>query len=486
MIKNSNYVCEICEYEFKTKYNYDKHINRKNKCLKKNKSIDIPFLQSLDLNEDLSLSLLPLNLSTTNLISLDSTTISAPESNEIKFIDLFCGIGGFHQAMARFNNSKCVFACDIDSNCQTIYKKNYNIDVHSDIKKINASDIPDFDVLCGGFPCQSFSNAGNKKSFNDDRGTLFEDILRIAKVKKPSFMFLENVKHLRKIDDGKVFAHILDRINQTGYHVRDEETIFELSPNQFGIPQERKRLIFVCIRNDIYNKTHHENILSLSDNESRIKINIPNMELNINKIIETDTNITNKYKISTEIESVLNAWDEIIQKFEFGETLSPTILCHEFYNTYTETEFNNLATWKRDYITKNKYIYNKYKDDWDEWYEKYKDLLSKREIYAKLEWQTGKKKLNDSIWNYFIQLRQSGIRVKKAEYFPTLVAIVQTPIYAKEKRYITPRECARLQSFPDSFILHENDHIAYKQFGNAINVDVIYNVMKATFDAYGK
>ena len=81
-------------------------------------------------------------------------------------------------------------------------------------------------------------------------------------------------------------------------------------------------------------------------------------------------------------------------------------------------------------------------------------------------------------------MRQSGIRVKKAKYFPTLVAIVQTPIYAKEKRYITPRECARLQSFPDSFILHENDQTAYKQFGNAVNVDVVHFVISKTLKAY--
>ena len=91
-----------------------------------------------------------------------------------------------------------------------------------------------------------------------------------------------------------------------------------------------------------------------------------------------------------------------------------------------------------------------------------------------MEWQSGKKREKDSIWNYFIQLRQSGIRVKKCDYFPALVAIVQVPIYAKEKRYICPRECARLQSFPDNFQMHPTDKIAYKQFGNAVNVDVIH------------
>jgi len=101
-----------------------------------------------------------------------------------------------------------------------------------------------------------------------------------------------------------------------------------------------------------------------------------------------------------------------------------------------------------------------------------------------LEWQVGNKKENDSIWNYFIQMRQSGIRVKKTNYFPTLVAIVQIPIYGKEKRYITPRECARLQSFPDSFKIHKNDKTAYKQFGNAVNVDVISYIIDLTLRTY--
>ena len=111
--------------------------------------------------------------------------------------------------------------------------------------------------------------------------------------------------------------------------------------------------------------------------------------------------------------------------------------------------------------------------------------MQKKEVFGKLEWQVGKKKdAQDSIFNYFIQIRQSGIRVKKAHYFPTLVAIVQTPIYAKERRYITPRECARLQSFPDTFQMHSNDHTAYKQFGNAVNVDVVHFVMKEVLKVY--
>ena len=101
-----------------------------------------------------------------------------------------------------------------------------------------------------------------------------------------------------------------------------------------------------------------------------------------------------------------------------------------------------------------------------------------------MEWQVGKIKSNDSIFNYFIQIRQSGIRVKKAQYFQTLVAISQIPIYAKEKRYITPRECARLQSFPDTFKIHAEDKQSYKQFGNSVNVHNVKTVIENTFKHY--
>jgi DNA (cytosine-5)-methyltransferase 1 len=389
-----------------------------------------------------------------------------------KFVDLFCGIGGFHQALVRNENFECAMACDIDEKCRDVYFQNYGIRPEKDIKNINEKNIPDFDILTAGFPCQTFSNAGKKGNMEDKRGQLFEDILRIAKEKKPKLMFLENVKHIKKIDNGKTFEHIIKRINETGYFVKDKETIFELSPHELGIPQQRERVIFVCIRNDIY------------DEEKKLVFNAPKIDIDISKILETDQNVTRKYRISKEIEDVLNIWDKMINEIDTGETLSPTILCNEFQKQYTSDEYQSLVPWKQDYIKKNKPLYQKYKSKWDSWLLENIDTLRKREIYCKLEWQVGKKKPNDSIWNYFIQFRQSGIRVKKTHYFPTLVAIVQTPIFAKEKRYITPRECARLQSFPDSFIMHKNDNIAYKQFGNAVNVDVVSYIMNKVLRLY--
>jgi DNA (cytosine-5)-methyltransferase 1 len=396
-----------------------------------------------------------------------------PEIKKEKYTyaDLFCGIGGFHQVFKKFNNFECVFACDIDEKCRYIYEKNYHITPEKDIRKIDIEKIPSMDIICAGFPCQSFSNSGKKEGLNTPKGLLFENVLAIAKIKNPMFMFLENVKHIKKINNGKVFEHIISKIKETNYEV----FVFELSPQQLGIPQHRERVIFVCIRKDIFDLKS----ISIQD------FIVPNIPINIDKILENNKILLNSFHISQEMESILNIWNEMVKIFDVGECLSPVILCNEFYNQYTIEQFNNLPKWKQDYIQKNRPLYEKYKSQWDKWYEKNKVLLQKKEIYGKLEWQVGVKKPNDDIFNYFIQFRQSGIRIKKTDYFPTLVAIVQTPIYGKEKRYITPRECARLQSFPEDFIIHENDHIAYKQFGNSVNVDVIHYVVEYILKKYG-
>ena len=290
--------------------------------------------------------------------------------------------------------------------------------------------------------------------------------MRIAKVKQPELMFLENVKHIRKVSEGKVLEYILDKLDKHNYYVQT----FDISPHQFGIPQQRERVYFVCIHKSIYHN-------------KKLELNIPP-----NKSIQLETFLEEtpdpKYNISGDILNILNAWETMIKVFPKNEKISPTILVNEFYKSYTKDELEQLPNWKKDYIVKNKPLYNKYKKEWDDWFNQNKDILSKREIYAKLEWQTGPIKENDSIFNHFIQFRQSGIRVKKAHYFPTLVAISQIPIYGKKKRYITPRECARLQSFPDTFKIDPIDKNSYKQFGNCVNVDNVKTIILMTFKSF--
>jgi DNA (cytosine-5)-methyltransferase 1 len=337
-----------------------------------------------------------------------------------------------------------------------VYYDNYGLEPQGDITKVDEKDIPDHDVLVGGFPCQAHSNAGHKKAFDDKRGKLFDEIIRIARHKKPKVMLLENVKHIKKVKDCEVYKYIYEALESIGYYVQD----VELSPHQFGVPQQRPRVYFICLNKSMYDDT---------------VINIEPQKVEHN-IFEHIDDIDKKYFLNDELCKVIDVWNVMLKQMQVGERISVPILLEEFNKKYDT--FDGIQDWKITYINKNKELYAKYKELWDEWYEVNKDLLTKKVIYSKLEWQTGPLKGNDSIWDHFIQLRQSGIRVKRNDNFPTLVAIVQVPIYGKEKRYLTPRECARLQSFPDSFKMHALDKIAYKQFGNSVNVNVISCVMQ--------
>ena len=139
-----------------------------------------------------------------------------------------------------------------------------------------------------------------------------------------------------------------------------------------------------------------------------------------------------------------------------------------------------MPKWKEDFINKNINLYNNNKEFIDRWMEKYNYLKEFAPTHRKLEWQAGNS--IKSLWDGIIQFRPSGIRVKKPTCFPALVAMVQIPIIGKYKRRLTVREAARLQSFPDTFIPNKNDQQAYKQFGNAVNVDVIKTMAEKLFN----
>ena len=367
------------------------------------------------------------------------------------FIDLFCGIGGFHRALADLGG-KCVFASDIDKRCQDIYERNFGIRPVGDICSVRSEDVPDHDVLCGGFPCQPFSNAGHRGAFEDTRGTLFQEIARIVRDKKPKVLLLENVKGIKNIQNGNVYRTIISVFESLGYSVKD----IVLSPDKFGVPQRRERVYFIGIRNDLGTAT------------------LPPPPVHTaHSVLESQADA--KYTIPTELRNVFSAWDEMIPRL-VGTSLGVPIITDYFT---ADENAPGTAGWKRTYILKNKAIYNAHKEAWDAWMTKHKDLLAKRAVYRKLEWQAGKMKQGDTVLQgHFIQIRQSGIRIKQATTFPTLVAIVQTSIIGSQGRYITPRECARLQSFPDTQILDDQDKFAYKQLGNSVNVNVVAHVAK--------
>jgi DNA (cytosine-5)-methyltransferase 1 len=374
---------------------------------------------------------------------------------KFKFIDLFAGIGGFHIALEEIGG-KCVFASEIDENAKKIYFENFGLMPEGDITKIDEKNIPSHDVLCAGFPCQPFSHAGFQKGMNETRGTLFFDIIRIVNYHKPKYLILENVQNLAKHDEGRTWKVIHENLISEGYLVSEVPTI--ISPHQLGIPQHRKRVVILCQRKDL-NHISEINLDELNNSS----------ECKIDKILQKDDEIENlkEYQISKEQIVIVNIWNDFIKGIN-GKLPGFPIWADEFGKNY---EISDLPSWKQNFILKNRELYENNKSFLDNWLKKHNHLQDLKPSRRKFEWQAGDSERN--IWDLIFQFRPSGLRVKNGTHFPALVAITQTSILGKRKRKLTPRETARLQSFPDSFKLAKTDRFAYKQFGNAVNVEVI-------------
>ncbi len=374
-----------------------------------------------------------------------------------KFIDLFSGIGGFHQAMQNLGGT-CVFASEIDKFAIETYKENYGMNPDINIRDIKEENIPKHDVLCAGFPCQAFSKAGHQKGFADEtRGTLFFEILRILKFHKTPYFILENVRNLTTHDNGNTWNVIKNSLKELDYVITEEPLI--ISPHQLGIPQIRERVVILGIHKSMGVKN--------------LNITIPQVDKNnldfINSSIIEHSDVDPKYHISEHEEMVLNCWDEFIKGIK-EKVIGFPIWAFEFNKNYDYKSLK-LPKWKENFIIKNRQLYENNKQFIDKWLTKWNNLQDFTPTEQKFEWQCGTS--CSSVWEALLQFRPSGIRVKRPSVFPALVAMVQIPIIGKEKRRLTPREAARLQSFPDSFKFNSNDKQAYKQFGNAVNVKVI-------------
>lgn len=162
------------------------------------------------------------------------------------FIDIFAGIGGFRVALEK-HGLTCVFSSEIDKEASQVYRDNFGEKPHGDITAINEKDIPSHDILCAGFPCQSFSISGNHTGFKDARGQLFYDIVRIAKYHEPPLLLLENVKNILRIQNGNVFRTIIDELEGIGYTVYCSL----LNASHYGIPQARSRVYFTCVKKGV-------------------------------------------------------------------------------------------------------------------------------------------------------------------------------------------------------------------------------------------
>lgn len=165
---------------------------------------------------------------------------------QLKFIDLFAGIGGFRIALESFGE-QCVYSSEWDKYSQKTYEKNFGEIPDGDITKVDEKNIPPHDIICAGFPCQAFSISGKQRGFEDARGTLFFDVARIAKYHKPKILFLENVKNFAKHDNGNTLKTVLEVLDDIGYEVFYEV----LNASFYGQPTARERIYIVAFRKDL-------------------------------------------------------------------------------------------------------------------------------------------------------------------------------------------------------------------------------------------
>jgi DNA (cytosine-5)-methyltransferase 1 len=379
---------------------------------------------------------------------------------KFKFIDLFAGIGGFHIAMEDLGG-ECVFASEINKYAIETYYDNFGINSSNDITKVPEQAIPKHDVLCAGFPCQAFSKAGKQNGFEDTRGTLFFDILRILKYHKPKYIILENVRNLVSHDKGLTWKVIHKNLVELGYLIPHKPII--ISPHQIGVPQLRDRVFIPGILKEF--AKHKE-----------LKIAVPESKRNITQAHSALNDSSNgEFSISNYEEYILGAWDEFLQGLN-NKIIGFPVWANEFK---TNDNILDLPKWKQEIILKNRKLYKDNQKHIDTWLKKHNCLKDFVRTHTKFEWQAGTS--INSVWDGIIQFRPSGIRVKRPTEFPALVAMVHIPIIGWQKRRITPREAANLQRFPEDFKINPNPQQAYKQFGNSVNVDVVKFIAKQLF-----
>ncbi|MBI3469645.1 MAG: DNA (cytosine-5-)-methyltransferase [Planctomycetes bacterium] len=363
----------------------------------------------------------------------------------MKFVDLFAGLGGFHVALNRLGHS-CVFASEIETGLRELYKKNFGLEAEGDIRQVPLDRIPAHDILCAGFPCQPFSKAGTQEGLECPRnGDLFDYVVDVLRLRKPTYFILENVPNLARHEGGATWKTMRHRLRYAGYDTRERR----FSPHQFGIPQVRERIYIVGSRG------------RLQDFDWPAETPNPDMSI----IEALDDHPKDAKPIPDYVVKCLNVWQEFVQAFPKDQHL-PTFptWSMEFGATYPyedETPFGvgvkrlgyyrgshgvklsqfdpeermrhlpsharvrekKFPDWKVQFIRQNRELYKDNRDWIDEWMPK---ILEFPSSLQKLEWNC--KGGNRDIWTYVVQFRASGVRIKNPSSSLSLVAMTTTQV----------------------------------------------------------
>jgi len=383
----------------------------------------------------------------------------------MKFFDLFCGVGGFRLGMEA-NGHECIGSCEIDKYARQTYAKNFGHEPEfSDVTHINTNDIEDFDVLCGGFPCQAWSISGYRKGFEDNRGDLFFQIVRIAREKQPTYLFLENVKGLLSHDKGASFREMLRTLDEVGYDLE-----WQIINSKYFVPQNRERLF----------------IIGHLRGKSRGKI-LP-LGFDTKNDIGTQRSVRIITQKSSHNGTRIYGTDGLSPTVMSGEGTGTRIKIHDLkliknstddsYRIYDPEGIARTLRARPGGMGKMTGVYAVVKD-----HDKLRELKDGKTTmvganYFKGADNHGQRTLiawskSTRDWGVESRVKEneantlncgSGCRNQSTQNFVSDDLRV---------RRLTPLECERLQGFPDNWTSGISDTQRYKQMGNAVTVDVI-------------
>jgi DNA (cytosine-5)-methyltransferase 1 len=405
--------------------------------------------------------------------------------HKIRFVDLFSGIGGirlaFEQAAHSLNiESECVLSSEINSDSQLVYEKNFAQTALGDIRLIE--QLPEHEFLLAGFPCQSFSHAGKKEGFVDTRGTLFFEIARLLDTYKPQAFIFENVRGLYSHDEGRTLATIKHEIKKRGYSF----DAFLLNSANFGLPQNRVRIYLVGILNasptfelisDVGPKDSH------SYNPQQLSLFYPpKKSVTVADILES--NPDEKYDCSPKFVSALKR----IFNHDLNRLHGIRLIDYRGGNSIHSWDLGLRGKCSAEEIRlMNCFILKRRNKKFGQ--EQDGKLLTQEQIASFFEHPNLGELLNSLVTKKYLKLINDKYKPLSGNFSfevykfvdPNKISVTlvasdanRLGVYHNQRvRRLTPREAAKLQGFPDSFILHPNDDKAYHQLGNSVSINVV-------------